>query len=193
MSTIEEDEKLKRLNNEIDNLNEIIDDLSINNTDVKRFLKFKKEVSKLEKEASELIKTMKYKEYDNCKHLLVSFKTKSCRSEGCVKCGLDVSVLTHNYSFLKYSFDKKIMYDYLYENFGIHNYSYSGAMGNFELAKAIYKRIKRYHPDIDDETASKYLCFALYKMRSVKVSDNRIKGRVRRLHLSDGNDYFENK
>ncbi len=53
-----------------------------------------------------------------------------------------------------------------------------------ELAIALYKKIREYHPDIDDKTVIKYFEIALDDIRNIEVSDERKKSRAKRLGLS---------
>ena len=52
-----------------------------------------------------------------------------------------------------------------------------------ELAMALYKKIREYHPDIDDKTVIKYFEIALDDIRNIEVSDERKKSRAKRLGL----------
>lgn len=102
---------------------------------------------------------------------------KSC---GCIKCGLDDSVLDKKRKWL--SFHQKIMYDYLKEKY-LKGYKTEIAC-DLDLAQAIYSKIKEAHSDIDDEMAIKYFKVALDDIRNIKVSDERKTSRAKRLSLN---------
>lgn len=55
---------------------------------------------------------------------------------------------------------------------------------DFDLAKALFARIKAVHPDIDDKTAVRYFQIALANIRNIPVSDVRKQNRAKRLLLS---------
>ena len=55
---------------------------------------------------------------------------------------------------------------------------------DLELATAIYNKILEYYPNIDDDTAIKYLGIALDNIRNIEVSEERKMGRAKRLDLS---------
>lgn len=54
---------------------------------------------------------------------------------------------------------------------------------DFDLAKAIYTKIKEAHPNIDDETARKYFEVSLNDISEIKVNDERKTNRAKRLSL----------
>lgn len=129
---------------------------------------------------------MKNEEYKCCEHILVyseidydGYEGRTYRSCGCIKCGLDSSILKQDREWLPFS--KKIMYDYLREEY------LSGReteiVCDLDLAQAIYSKIRQTHPDIDDETAVKYFEIALDNIRNIKVSDERKTNRAKRLSL----------
>ena len=97
---------------------------------VKRYLELEKENHNLYDKQLRLYCSIKKEEYDECKHILVYSKIdydrdegRTYRSCGCIKCGLDNSVLGEEREWLLTT--QKIMYDYLRNNhlnyFGCHN------------------------------------------------------------------------
>ena len=135
---------------------------------------------------------MKEQEYDSCSHVLVFSKIehdrwegRTYKSSGCMKCGLDNSVLDCHRRYLP--FDKAIMYDYLKKKGPSFTYR-TGIETNIacdlDLAQEIYRKIKIAHPNIDDKTAIQYFKNALDHIRSVDVSDERKESRVKRLSLN---------
>lgn len=54
---------------------------------------------------------------------------------------------------------------------------------DLNLAKAIYSKIKKAHPNIDDKTATKYFEIALDNIRNIPVNEERKINRARRLSL----------
>ena len=191
----------KEYNELVTEKNKIIDELNELKSKeiIKRYMKLKEENELLYNKQIELYKRIKINEYDNCKHILVyskieydSFEERSYRSRGCIKCGLDNSVLDEDKRLL--SFNKKIMYDYL--RAGRYLSKKATYMCDIDLATAIYKRIKEVYPCIDDETATKYFEIALDNIRNIKVSKERKQSRAKRLGLNlnfknwDANDIF---
>lgn len=153
---------------------------------LKEYFELTKQNESLYNKQLSLYKDIKYEEYDSCEHILVDSKKdydrwegRTYRSKGCIKCGLDNSILDMDEKFL--SPYGKIMYSYLRKKhlFGIE----TNIACDLELAKAIYSKIKQAHPDIDDETAIKYLENALNNIRGSKVSDDRKASRAKRLSL----------
>ena len=140
-------------------------------------------------EKLEQIKNMKLMEYKKCKHQLVYSEIKydecdmrTLRFCACIKCGLDESVKIHE--GYKYFLIDKVMRDYLGWN-DIQGKT-SEYICDIELAHAIYTKIKEAHPNIDDETATKYFEIALDNIRNNKVSEERKENRAKRLCLTPG-------
>lgn len=128
-------------------------------------------------------------EIKSCNHIWITSKINyDCfegRSEhfyGCIKCGVNQTVLEKDRKYL--SIVERIMYDYLIENYcnkGIH----SSVTCDLDLGKSIYLKIKEKHPDIDDETACKYFEIALDNIRDKKESQDRKNNRAKRLSLGE--------
>jgi len=146
----------------------------------------------LASQQKDLYKQIKVGEYSSCNHIWVntlhdydSYEGRSYNYDGCVKCGLDQRIFHLMESYLSpdwLTLNQRIMYDYM------RNHSYKSGIDtnllcDLDLAKAIYAKIKEVHPDIDDETAVKYLKVALHNIRDTKVSDERKVNRAKRLSL----------
>ena len=158
-----------------------------NEESVKRYLKLKEQNDNLYYKQLNLYGTIKHEDYDECKHILVyskiaydKYEGRTYRSCGCIKCGLDNSVLDEDRDCLSYI--RKIMYDYLRKNYlnGIN----TDIICDIDLATSIYSKIKEIHPDIDEETAIKYLKIALANIRNINVNDERKISRAKRLSLN---------
>ena len=140
-----------------------------------------------------LYSQIKTKEYESCNHIWIRiphdngvFEDYNCC--GCIKCGLDERVFnaiggigTDNYDQL--TLDQQIIYDHMKNRFS-RGGTFLGIDCDFDLAKAIYSKVKEAHPDIDDKTAIKYLKSAFYNIVENKVSDERKENRAKRLSLS---------
>lgn len=153
---------------------------------VKRYFELTKQNETLYDKQLILYKEMKNEEYESCKHILVyskinydRYEGRTSKSCGCIKCGLDNSVLDYQREYLP--FTQKIMYDYLRKKY--LRGSETKIACDLDLAQAIYSKIKDAHPDIDDQIAIKYFEIALDNIRNIKVSDERKTNRAKRLSL----------
>lgn len=172
----------------------IIDQINVlaENETVKEYFSLRQQNDELARKQNDLYKQIKIGEYSSCNHIWVntlhdydSWEGRSYNYHGCVKCGLDERIFHlmesyHSPDWL--TLDQRIMYDYM------KNHSYKSGIDtnllcDIDLAKAIYAKIKEVHPDIDDETAVKYLKVALHNIRDTKVSDERKESRAKRLSL----------
>ena len=175
----------------------IIDQINVlaENETVKEYFALREQNEKLASQQKDLYKQIKVEEYSSCNHIWVntlhdydSWEGRSYNYHGCVKCGLDKRVFHlmerfHSLDWL--TLDQRIMYDFVknhHSSSGIN----SNLLCDLDLAKAIYAKIKEVHPDIDDETAVKYLKVALHNIRDIKVSDERKESRAKRLSLKPG-------
>ena len=129
---------------------------------------------------------MEYGEYENCNHLwaisMDEYEEYDCF---CVKCGLNYKSLrlTNRGKEDSLSFDERVMASVL-KGQSFVNDADINIVCDIELAMALYKKIREYHPDIDDKTVIKYFEIALDDIRNTKVSDKRKKSRAKRLGLS---------
>lgn len=149
-----------------------------------RYNELKKQNEDLYKQQRYLYKAMKEEEYSTCKHILVyskidydGFEGRSDKSCGCIKCGLDNSVLDREQIYT----DRIIMREYL-EKHSLNGIK-TKIVCDLDLAKAIYSRIKEEHSDIDDELAIEYFKNALENVRNTRVNEDRQASRARRLSL----------
>lgn len=128
---------------------------------VKRYLQLKKDIIKLQNKKVKIYKEMKYQEYDKCNHILIYSKiendpheSRTYKYRGCVKCGLDESVLDADYTL---SFEEQIKYDYLISK-GIryiHGIQ-TDVVNNLDEAQKYYQLLKTNNPDINDEEFVRY-------------------------------------
>ncbi len=130
---------------------------------------------------------MKQQNYETCNHILVyskieydRYEGRTYKSRGCIKCGLDNSILDTNIDFLHSK--EKIKYTYLRKKYltGIE----TKVTCDLDLARAIFSKIKEAHPKIDNKTAIKYFEIALDNIRNIKVNEDRKVNRAKRLSLS---------
>lgn len=153
---------------------------------VKKYIELQSKNETLYNEQIALYQELKKEEYSSCNHILVyseidydRYEGRSYKSCGCIKCGLDGSVLSQSREYLPFS--QKIMYDYLRKN------RLRGKETNItcdlDLAHAIYSKVKEVHPDINDDTAIGYFEIALNNIRNTKVSEERKTNRAKRLSL----------
>lgn len=175
-------------------LQEITDvDAQINalqdNEKVKQYIAVCDQHDKLMHQKEDLYKSVLIERYSSCNHIWIiashdydSAEGRSYYYHGCIKCGLDRTVfrLMENCNDLQLlTPEQRVMYDFMY------GHCLGGKMLNtscdLELAKSIYAKIKEAHPDIDDETAIKYLKVALADIKKIKVNDERKKSRAKRL------------
>ncbi|MEE3342729.1 MAG: hypothetical protein VZS44_01405 [Bacilli bacterium] len=154
--------------------------------------KIKNEIKLLEEDKNvkkyiELKKMLNYslcnEQYDLCKHVLVYSKVYDDKNKrcGCIKCGLDESVLDENRDDL--SLKNKIMYDYLKNHHSRIDGINTGNKCDLSLAQAIYFKLKEVYPNINDLTAIKYYEIALDNIRNIDVSKKRKESRAKRLSL----------
>lgn len=166
----------------------IIDEIKTleENEFVMRYLELKKQNEDLWSQQQNLYTAVLKEKFMSCKHILVCSRIDyddeghRFKSRGCIKCGLDNSVLDENYM----GGIEAIMYSYLRENV----FSLSGPEPEIEcdldLAQAIYSKIKEAHPNIDDKMATKYFEIALDNIRNIEVSNDRKISRAKRLSLN---------
>lgn len=162
------------------------------NETVKKYFSLREQNDKLSKQQNDLYTQIKVGEYSSCNHIWVntlheydSWEGRSYNYCGCVKCGLDRRVfhLMESYHSPEWlTLDQRIMYDFMMNHSSSRGIN-SNLLCDLDLAKAIYAKIKEVHPDIDDETAVKYLKVALHNIRDTKVNDERKVSRAKRLSL----------
>ena len=171
----------------------ILDELKLlrENEAVKRYFSLIDQNKNLCSKQLELYQGIKQEEYKSCEHILVHSKIdydryegRTYKSCGCIKCGLDNSVLNYEWEYLP--IERQIMYTHLKEECfaGMIKGVETEVACDLDLAQAIFSKIKEVHPDIDDTTAIKYFEIALDDIRNIKVSDERKVGRAKRLSLN---------
>lgn len=129
-------------------------------------------------------------EYKECEHIWVNSKIIENNVMnvpvircGCVKCGLDHAVLDSQRGWL--SFEDRIKYDYLINNpSSIKKGINTEIECDLSLGQAVYKRIEEKYPQISENEKIRYLKYALYKIGTIKVNDNRSESRAKRLELN---------
>ena len=172
------DEQYKKVEQEIWGLEEV----SI----VKKYIGLQKKKIELEIKRKNLHSLMEYGEYENCDHLWgISMDEYGEYDYVCVKCGLNYKSLrlTNRGKEDSLSFDERVMASVLKEQSFVNDADIN-IVCDRELAMALYKKIREYHPDIDDKTVIKYFEIALDDIRNIKVIDERKKSRAKRLGLS---------
>lgn len=158
---------------------------------IKRYIRLIKEKNNLIKEQYKLYEQIKTNEYETCNHILICDYSEFYSNNityyfsGCIKCGLENSVLRRPINSLNQT--QKIMYNYL------QNHHLVGIeldlISDLKLARAIYKKIKQNYPNISDELATKYFEIALDNIINIKVSRERKVSRAKRLSLEP--NYFK--
>ncbi len=157
---------------------------------VQEYFAKRKEYYDLFFKKEDLYKNIKIKKYDKCKHITVisridydRFEGRKYVNRGCIKCGLDGSVLDMNREYIQDK-DTQIMYDYLK-----HNYIDGERLDiicDLDLAMAICSKIKETHKKISDERLIEYFKYALYGIRNNYVNEDRKEDRAKRLSLKPG-------
>ena len=172
-------------------INTVVNELRVLKQDatVKQYLKKVKDLKELKKERESIYKIMKTEEYSECNHILVYTsitedpRGRIQRTCGCIKCGLDESVLLNKND--KVDFKEKIMKDYLLRHGACLNGLKLLKVCDLSLGTAIYNRIKEVHPDIDDNTAFSHFKYAINHIKYVPVSESRKVSRAKRLSLQE--------
>lgn len=110
----------------------------------------------LKEQEDKVYKAMKYEEYNKCNHVLVYTKEddkirdgRVYRYCGCIKCGLDESILKKREA--KKTFEEQVQYNYLCTHSKLDGTQTEINCG-INLATHIYKNITVDNQDIDDNT-----------------------------------------
>lgn len=135
----------------------------------------------------ELFREEKLAQYSHCKHLRVCTRIEMdgynvVHSFGCVKCGVNSAVLNRSTS----SLEESVMREYLNSLPGRHLNGINMGDCDFELAKALYKSIKRDNPDADDLEIQLYFRHALDVLRYKSMTSEKEDSRIKRLSLTPG-------
>lgn len=181
-----------------DVLIEEMKELERSSPDVRKYKELIGKELRLRVETTDTFKLIRYKEFDECNHILV--KTMICTGKrnrpytycGCIKCGLTDAVESKSKDNLNIS--ETVMYDYL-EEIKKRGYILNGNILNIKcdlsLAKAIYSKIDEIYPYLDESLKIKYFARALAHIRQKNVSDERKISRAKRLSLeSDFNSWY---
>lgn len=116
------------------------------------------------------LRKIKFEEYDNCNHILIYSKIKNDSSngyihsyQGCIKCGLDESVIDKN----NLTHDEQIKYDYL-KCKGIRNLHgiKIDVDEDLSIVQKLYMLIKKEHPTISDDIVVQYLEYIMNNAKS---------------------------
>ena len=164
---------------------------------VKKYFELQKQKDSLKAQEKSLYQKLKINRYESCQHLWIKTVLRENSYDGdhtfygCIKCGLDQSVLNVRIDgprdqinwLLKLERDNDIMYDFILTHPDYFHGTVTDSYGDLELSKAIYSRIKETHPNIDDDTAVRYLEWSLDNIEKHKVSKERKEGRAKRLSL----------
>lgn len=182
----------KRYNEITEKRNKIIDKLNVlqKHHIIREYNELKAANSDLLREQKELTSLMKIKEYETCNHILVNtYQDWECSYYGCIKCGLHEDVL------ITFDNNDNLMYDFLADQHNYFEFKKSKMIDSscdLELAHAIYQKIIETHPSIDDDTLITYFKNALDHMRSDSINNDRQASRVKRLHLNNNFNNWEN-
>ena len=172
---------------EINKKQERIDEVE-NNELIKEYMELKRTIEDDKRILKQDYLNMKKLEYKTCNHVFITsgvsyndrYSKETYKYAGCIKCGLDTSVLSHRCKCE----EAEIMLNYL-KDYDLRLIVSMNVPCDLDLACAIYKKIKENHQDIDDMTAFKYFEIALNNMRNKDVSVERKESRVKRLQLSE--------
>lgn len=185
-------DNLKEEYDEIVNENEeVLDQINVLEQDdkVKKYFELCDLRDKLVDKQKELYNQIKINEYLSCNHIWVRTfidYEKNKRYCGCIKCGLNQVVFYLNKLFNAVnmlSLDQQIMFDYMKNNSYMNGID-TEILCDFDLAKAIYLRIKELYPNLDDETIIKYFETAVDDIIGIRVNDERKASRIKRLNLN---------
>lgn len=160
---------------------------------IRRYFELKQKELVLFKEELDLYKKIKFDEYSNCNHVLVTSEVQHDYVEGrkylyngCIKCGLNEAVSELEKDEM--DTDERIQYEYLRNkrSFSSLQGKHTDEACNIRLAHAIYKRIVECYPNIDDNKLIKYFGSALNGIRKHEVNESRKDSRTKRLNLRKG-------
>ena len=182
-------EKYKQVQAQRNSINTRINELKDNEL-LKEYFTLCKESKDLTKQQIALYKQIKAEEYSSCNHIWViasqevdNWEGRAHNYYGCIKCGLDKRLLSNYKLKFLLPLREKTMYDFIKKN-APETGIITNIFCDLDLAKSIYSKIKAAHPDIDDETAIKYLQSSLHYIREKKISNERKEDRARRLFLN---------
>lgn len=166
---------------------------------VKRYIALSNENESLYRDEITLSKAIQEEKYASCDHILVysridydRYEGRTYRYCGCMKCGLDNSVLNERREWLPWQ--EKTMYDYLNRDIGYNLKGIETKIAcDLDLAQALYSKIKGNHPDIADEVAAEYFGIALNYIRNADEDSAQRAKRAKRLSLPPTFNRWNNK
>lgn len=139
--------------------------------DVKKYKELISRNQRLKKHENELYIHLKNKEYDNCNHVLVYTEEDDKRREGriykycgCIKCGLDESILKTQGKEKK--LEDQVKYTYLVLNNSKIEGKQIGLDCGINLAMSIYENIIADNKEIDDDTLIKLFKEEYYDLKA---------------------------
>lgn len=156
-----------------------------------------KEINSLEQQKQALIKALKIEQFECCDHMWVTLPCTETDEEfeyfGCIKCGLNNLAIDRFKSKLSnLDSDQRLMFEYMSMQFGRPGTD-TEEWCDLELGMAIYKKLREYYPDADNDTISNYFSNALWNMRTKNLTESRKEGRVKRLGLKPGFDKWNSE
>jgi hypothetical protein len=175
-----QNEHIKKLESKLNDVNGTIEEFEVNPIIIE-YKKLLLEKKQLENEITAQTCQIELGRIKKCQHyILAQYNLFKPSIKYCIKCGLSTDVLTSYREELNEL--GRVRYDYLTETglIGINN----GYCCDPDLANEIYTRIKKANPGIDEKTAIKYFEIALDNMMSIKVHNERIRSRAKRLDVN---------
>lgn len=172
--------------------------------DVKQYFELVTQEYQLLDQIAQLQRKQQMNRYAACNHIWVVtyvLQYPNCNTpinyHGCIKCGLDQSVLLYPeedkplltqeamamYDFLS-NHDWDIS-DHLNENLNLPSSLHTFEHCNIDLGRTIYAKIKKAHPTIDDLTALHYFKVALHHIKATPVNQDRETKRMERLSMGE--------
>lgn len=163
---------------------------------VEAYISLCNQKSRLDDLKSFLYREIKGEEYSTCDHIwvtsLLDYDDEGKLIDkfyGCMKCGLDRSVVSLKRRGITLDAEQEVMADFINDRlFLAVRGEYTDVDCDLDLARAIYSRISLVHPGLDNGTARKYFEISLDHIRNIEVSEERTASRVKRLGLAPGFD-----
>ncbi|HIT22047.1 MAG TPA: hypothetical protein IAB56_03595 [Candidatus Scybalousia intestinigallinarum] len=162
---------------------------------IKQYMKLCEQNRKLTLKQEELTIQLLREKYQSCDHIWITSREDYDRYEGrrylrrgCIKCGLDYSANDPDSSIF-YTESGEVMRQVIRDSRYGHQLMLKTSVDaidiycDLQLARAIFSKLKKYHPDCSDEELVHYLRVALEDIRNIQVSDERKENRAKRLSL----------
>lgn len=162
---------------------------TIENTDIFRLYKlFVNERKLLEEKKDNLYKKMMFEKFDKCHHFAVKSRfiyygwgEKGTTCHGCIKCGLDNSVLqdvmlNDDMLIMKAYFEKCNVYDFakVYNIvLNLEDDEEISYINGYEQAKQFYRDVIKQNPNISNKELEELLKVELNKMEEAKSGHSR--------------------